>query len=88
MTLNFSPDCGLCFVIDDHHRQLKHNNFKSTDKSKITSAILNWLLEIEALMNMGKLSSCSRGLSPLQLFVIFDQLPHSGMTESVKTGQN
>lgn len=38
--------CALCFVIDDHHVQLKYNNFKSTEKSKMTVAILNWLLEI------------------------------------------
>lgn len=33
--------CGLCFVIDDRHMQLKYNNFKSTEKSKMTVAILN-----------------------------------------------
>lgn len=41
VTSNVSPDRGLCFVIDDHHIQLKHNNFKSTGKTKITLAILN-----------------------------------------------
>lgn len=46
VTLKLSPDRGLYFVIDDHHIQLKHNHFKSTDKSKIILAILNGLLEI------------------------------------------
>lgn len=39
--LNLSPDCGLCFVIDDHHMQLKHTNFKRSEKFKITLAILS-----------------------------------------------